>query len=66
MKPILEIKSISKMYRLGVVNSTTLSDDIKRFWYNIRGKEDPFLKIGEENNRKKTVVNMFGHLKTSI
>ena len=51
MKPILEIKNISKMYRLGVINSTTLSDDIKRFWFKIRGKEDPLLKIGEENNR---------------
>ena len=51
MKPILEIKKISKMYRLGVINSTTLSDDIKRFWFKIRGKEDPLLKIGEENNR---------------
>ena len=51
MKPILEIKKISKMYRLGVINSTTLNDDIKRFWFKIRGKEDPLLKIGEENNR---------------
>ena len=53
MKPILEIQSISKMYRLGVINSTTLSDDIKRVWFKIRGKEDPLLKIGEENNRLK-------------
>ena len=51
MNPILEIKNISKMYRLGVINSATLSDDIKRFWFKIRGKEDPLLKIGEENNR---------------
>tara|TARA_Y200000002_G_scaffold381246_1_gene394766 strand:- start:9218 stop:10507 length:1290 start_codon:yes stop_codon:yes gene_type:complete len=51
MKPVLEIKNISKIYRLGVINSTTLSDDIKRVWFKIRGKEDPLLKIGEENNR---------------
>ena len=39
------------MYRLGSINSTTISDDLKRILYKIRGKEDPFLKIGEENNR---------------
>ena len=53
MNTVLEIKNISKMYRLGVVNSTTLSDDVKRLWFLLRGKEDPLLKIGEENNQSK-------------
>ena len=39
------------MYRLGQIGATTLSDDLKRIWCQIRGKENPFLKIGEENNR---------------
>ena len=44
MKSILEIKNISKMYRLGVISSTTLSDDIKRLWFNARGKRRPPFK----------------------
>lgn len=48
---ILKIENISKQYRLGTVGSGTISDDLKRFWYKIRGKEDPFLKIGEVNDR---------------
>jgi lipopolysaccharide transport system ATP-binding protein len=51
MNSIIKIENISKMYRLGLVGSSTIQDDIKRKWYHIRGKEDPFLKIGEENKR---------------
>ncbi len=39
------------MYRLGQIGATTLIDDLKRIWFKVRGKENPFLKIGEENNR---------------
>ncbi len=42
---------ISKQYRLGMIGTGTLSHDLNRWWHAIRGKEDPFLKIGEENNR---------------
>lgn len=48
---ILKIENLSKQYRLGLVGTGTLSDDLKRWWYNVRGKEDPFLKIGDVNNR---------------
>ena len=51
MSWMIKIEDVSKMYRLGLVNSNTLQDDIKRIWYKWRGKEDPFLKIGEENKR---------------
>jgi lipopolysaccharide transport system ATP-binding protein len=50
-KPILEITNVSKQYRLGYVGTGSLGHDIHRWWCNIRGKEDPYLKIGEENNR---------------
>jgi lipopolysaccharide transport system ATP-binding protein len=53
---ILKIENISKQYRLGLVGKGTLDDDLKRWWYKIRGKEDPFLKIGEVNDRS-TVGN---------
>lgn len=48
---ILKIENISKQYRLGLVGTGTLKDDLKRWWYKIRQKEDPFIKVGEINNR---------------
>ena len=48
---MIQISNVSKMYRLGQIGATTLSDDLKRIWYKFRGKENPFLKVGEENNR---------------
>jgi lipopolysaccharide transport system ATP-binding protein len=39
---------------LGQVGTGTLSHDLKRWWYQVRGKSDPFLKLGEENKRDKT------------
>jgi lipopolysaccharide transport system ATP-binding protein len=47
----LKAENISKQYRLGQVGTGTLSHDLNRFWYRVRGKEDPYLKIGEENDR---------------
>lgn len=53
MNPNIAIKAvnISKQYRLGEVGTGTLSHDLNRFWARLRGKEDPFLKIGESNDR---------------
>ena len=48
---ILRIENVSKQYRLGTVGSGTISHDLNRFFAKIRGKEDPFLKIGESNDR---------------
>lgn len=47
----LKAENISKQYRLGEVGTGTLSHDLNRFWHKIRGKEDPYLKIGEANDR---------------
>lgn len=48
---ILKAENISKQYRLGQVGTGTLSHDINRWWHKIRGKENPYLKIGEINDR---------------
>lgn len=48
---ILKAKNISKQYRLGLVGTGTLSHDLNRWWHTIRGKEDPYLKVGETNDR---------------
>lgn len=50
---VLKIENISKQYRLGQVGTGTLGDDLKRWWFRINGKEDPFLKVGEKNDREK-------------
>ncbi|NIF05474.1 ATP-binding cassette domain-containing protein [Chryseobacterium sp. Tr-659] len=47
----LKAENISKQYRLGEVGTGTLSHDLNRFWHKVRGKEDPYLKIGEVNDR---------------
>ena len=48
---VLDIENVSKQYRLGEVGTGSLQHDIKRWWANVTGKEDPFLKIGEINDR---------------
>lgn len=51
---ILIAKDISKQYRLGLVGTGTVSHDLNRWWSKVRGKEDPFIKVGEANDRSKT------------
>lgn len=48
---ILKAENISKQYRLGQVGTGTLSHDLNRWWHKIRGKQDPYLKIGDINDR---------------
>lgn len=50
-KVVIKAENISKQYRLGLVGTGTVKDDMIRWWHNLRGKEDPFLKIGEANDR---------------
>ncbi|QJD97542.1 ABC transporter ATP-binding protein [Mucilaginibacter robiniae] len=53
MAKVIRAENISKAYRLGEISTGTLSQDLHRWWNNVRGKEDPFLKIGEANDRSK-------------
>jgi len=48
---VIQAENISKQYRLGDISTGSLSHDINRLWYKIRGKENPYLKIGESNDR---------------
>ena len=43
---IIKVEDLSKQYRLGEIGTGSLSHDLNRWWYSIRGKEDPYLKIG--------------------
>ena len=52
MSTAIKFENISKQYRLGLISTQTLSHDLNRWWkMNIQGKEDPYLKIGEVNDR---------------
>ena len=48
----IEFDGVGKQYRLGLVGTGSLQHDINRWWQtSILGKEDPYLKIGEINDR---------------
>lgn len=53
MAKVIKVENLSKAYQLGDFGTGTLSRDLERVWARIRGKEDPFLKIGETNDRTK-------------
>jgi lipopolysaccharide transport system ATP-binding protein len=48
----IKFENVSKQYRLGLVSTRTLSHDLNRWWQtSVLRKEDPYLKIGETNDR---------------
>ena len=52
MSSAIEIENVSKQYRLGLVSTGTIAHDLNRWWtVNVLRKEDPYLKIGETNDR---------------
>ena len=60
MSTAIEFNNISKQYRLGLVSTRTLSADLNRWWaMSVRGKEDPYLKIGSVNDRASAADSEF-------
>ena len=47
----IKVENLSKQYRLGQIGTGTLSHDLNRFWAKLRGKEDPYARIGAANDR---------------
>ena len=45
-KPIIEVENLSKLYRLGLIGSTTFRESVERWWCNIKGKGEACEKIG--------------------
>ena len=58
-KTAIKLENISKMYQLGQVGTGSVSNDLKRWWAARRGKEDPFGKIAEVNDREITGKSNF-------
>ena len=55
----IRVENISKLYQLGEISTGTISRDLHRWWAKIRGQEDPFLKIGQVNNRTDKTAGDF-------
>lgn len=47
----IKVEGLSKQYRLGEIGTGTISHDLNRWWARMRGKEDPFARLGEVNDR---------------
>jgi lipopolysaccharide transport system ATP-binding protein len=50
---VIKVENVGKQYRLGMVGTGTISHDLRRWWYRVRGWDDPYLKIGDTNDRTK-------------
>jgi ABC-type polysaccharide/polyol phosphate transport system ATPase subunit len=61
MSVAIKIESVSKLYRLGTVGTGTIAHDLNRWWHQIRGKEDPYAKVGQVNDRTQSSTSSTKH-----
>ncbi|MCH5172298.1 MAG: ABC transporter ATP-binding protein [Erysipelotrichales bacterium] len=53
-EPILKFENVGKLYHLGTFGTGSLTRDLNRWWkINIKKEPDPYIRIGESNNRSK-------------
>ncbi len=58
MPTVISVENLSKSYQLGQISSSTVSEDLNRWWACRRGRPDPYLKIGQTdhgNRRGETI-----------
>jgi len=53
MSLAIKVVEISKQYRLGLVGSKSIKDDLKKYYAKLKGQENPFENLAEENDRTK-------------
>ncbi|MCE3296657.1 MAG: transporter, ATP-binding protein [Crocinitomicaceae bacterium] len=63
MSKAIKVEHLSKIYQLGQIGTGTFSQDLHRWYSRMRGKEDPFLIIGEKNDRAQKGSNIVYSLK---
>ncbi len=51
VSPVISIEAVSKLYRLGEIGTGSLAHDVNRWWHKVRGNEDPYLQLGQANDR---------------
>lgn len=60
----LKVENLNKAYQLGNISTGTISRDIERWYARVRGKEDPYSRIGEQNDQRiKSSSNIVWSLK---
>ena len=60
---VIRVEDVSRQYRLGNIGTGTFGHDLNRWWHSVRGKEAPYLKIDEINNRSKKGIEFVKVLK---
>ena len=50
---VISIENLAKSYQLGAIGTGTFYGDVKRWWAKLRGKPDPYAKIGEKDHRNR-------------
>lgn len=55
MSVVVHADQVSKIFRLGDVGSSTLTEDIRAAYYKILGRENPYVKMAVENDRTSGV-----------
>jgi lipopolysaccharide transport system ATP-binding protein len=55
MSVVVHAEQVSKIFRLGDVGSSTLTEDIRAAYYKILGRENPYVKMAVENDRTSGV-----------
>lgn len=48
-KTVISVENLSKQYDLGVVGTGTIARDLERWWAKVRGKPDPYSRIGQKD-----------------
>lgn len=56
---VIEVENLSKLYRLGIISSKTISQDFSRFWSKLFKKENPDFKLGELNDRSIKSIGQY-------
>lgn len=49
---MVKVEHVSKQYRLGMIGGTTLREEMQRKLAQLKGKDDPTRKLGEQNSGK--------------
>ena len=56
-QPVISVVSLTKSYRLGVINHTTLRGELQSWWSRRRGLPDPNLQIGKSSHTNGATFN---------
>lgn len=59
MTTVISVENLSKVYRLGQIGTGTLANDLNIWWARTRGKPNPLLKFGRNENGEQEGGNVW-------